>query len=522
MHPRYWAGLFACLLAWWIGNPSLAAEADKVAQTKFIEITREQGVANLRAYSKIVISRQTTASAFLLVRLSVDKMGHVVEARYDSDTPLTPAEVESALRQIRGWSYWPHKPNGRAVAVQFDVLLYPDSFEARPVSTKFPVIKDIASLKMTLSRSGCYGPCSSYSVEILGNGEVMFEADGYTAVAGEHRDRISQEAVMQIFEAFRAADYFSLDPVYAGQISDSSTYVTSISFDGHTKSVRDYVGRMAEMPASVSAIEHAIDRVARTEKWVKGNRETTPSLKRDGFQFNSPEGATLLAEIAKSSDLGTLQDLLREGTPVGGKSANGFRDREGRTALSHASVRAIPPMVEALLAAGRWSRNDLTDALWWATAAGQNGMMTTLIQQGADPRGRGYENSTILHAAVSSGIPSVVSRILDAGADLEAKDSSGVTPLHANRDYDEDGATTRDHAEVIRRLAKAGANLEAKDGQGATLLVGTWDEDLALALIELGADINAKDESGATVDDTARRWKWKKVPAVLSARRAAK
>jgi ankyrin repeat protein len=54
------------------------------------------------------------------------------------------------------------------------------------------------------------------------------------------------------------------------------------------------------------------------------------------------------------------------------------------------------------------------------------------------------------------------------------------------------------NANEIRMWLAAGANLEARDSTGDTALQNTDDQDLAIALLEAGADRNTKDEEGNT------------------------
>ncbi len=54
----------------------------------------------------------------------------------------------------------------------------------------FPTIRDPSSVKITLLRSGCFGTCPSYQVEVHGDGTVLYEGYGYVAVEGQHRDSI--------------------------------------------------------------------------------------------------------------------------------------------------------------------------------------------------------------------------------------------------------------------------------------------------------------------------------------------
>jgi ankyrin repeat protein len=84
--------------------------------------------------------------------------------------------------------------------------------------------------------------------------------------------------------------------------------------------------------------------------------------------------------------------------------------------------------------------------------------------------------------------------LLSAGADLEAQDALGDSPL--NHAVDRYG-----NAESIRWLVKAGANLNSRDHQGYTPLnkaitADSLDENAVLFLIQSGADVNVKDQDG--------------------------
>src|SRR5712664_3221198 len=80
---------------------------------------------------------------------------------------------------------------------------------------------------------------------------------------------ISHASLVKLVDAFRRVDYFSLAAGYASGVTDMPTYVTSISFDGMSKSVLDYVGREAGMPRGVSDVELAIDRLSGASNWIK-------------------------------------------------------------------------------------------------------------------------------------------------------------------------------------------------------------------------------------------------------------
>jgi hypothetical protein len=133
----------------------------------------------------------------------------------------------------------------------------------------FPEIKDWNSLSISLVRTPCFGRCPSYTVEIKGNGTVIYTGNASVAVTGKQQRTISQASVHRLFEKFRAADYFwSLDN-YSARVSDLSTAQTRIEFDGRQKQVIDYGGRMVGMPKELADLESAIDEAAGTERWIK-------------------------------------------------------------------------------------------------------------------------------------------------------------------------------------------------------------------------------------------------------------
>jgi hypothetical protein len=78
--------------------------------------------------------------------------------------------------------------------------------------------------------------------------------------------------LVELVDFFRNANYFSLHDRYVSGITDNPVYETSISFDGMSKSVLDYVGQSVGMPPTVSDLEAAIDRLSGASKWVGRNR----------------------------------------------------------------------------------------------------------------------------------------------------------------------------------------------------------------------------------------------------------
>ena len=83
--------------------------------------------------------------------------------------------------------------------------------------------------------------------------------------------------------------------------------------------------------------------------------------------------------------------------------------------------------------------------------------------------------------------------LVEAGADLNARNSVGMTPCYV--------AARGGHAKVIRLLARAGVDLRATAEDGASALYVAAEEgaeEVTRALIELGVDKDQPDNDGAT------------------------
>jgi hypothetical protein len=168
------------------------------------------------------------------------------------------------------WRYKPFERNGQPVAARIreSVTILPVG-ERAEVHVPFPEIHDWNSLRITLSRSGCYGNCSAYEIEIHGDGTALYDGQANVGTTGKKKAKISHASLVKLVDTFRRVDYFSLAAGYASGVTDNPTYVTSISFDGVFKSVLDYVGREAGMPPGVSDVEVAIDRLLGAYRWIE-------------------------------------------------------------------------------------------------------------------------------------------------------------------------------------------------------------------------------------------------------------
>lgn len=168
------------------------------------------------------------------------------------------------------WQYRSFERNGHPVVakVRESVAILPIRKRSE-VHIPFPEIHDWNSLRITLRTSSCYGTCPVYEIEIHGDGTVLYDGAMFVGTTGRRKLKISQPSLVKLVDAFHKADYFSLADGYVSGATDGPTCASSISFDGQSKSVLDYLGRSLGMPPAVSDVEEAIDRLSGASELIR-------------------------------------------------------------------------------------------------------------------------------------------------------------------------------------------------------------------------------------------------------------
>jgi len=431
--------------------------------------------------------------------------------------------------EVNDWKFTPFQKDGIAVTAEVEEyidLVPPERLPKNHVAA--PVLRPNSQVAIELERTGCYGTCPSYTVKVSTDG-IIFDGRGFVVASGRYRDTVDADEVRKLAKKFVAADFYSMDAVYRAGVTDNPTYVLSINIDGQAKDVEDYVGSWEGMPAVITELEDEVDTFARTERWIDGSDGLVQELQAEKFNFQSFEAQVMVKESANRGMAGTLREFLEAGVPL--KPLLAPEPKEPYMAVPFEDVgwlsaasshpEALRILIDA--AASKHDQNDKDLALVGAARSGSVEAVRVLIDYGANPNAdlseltvtesgggmtmQGKGAGSVLIYGAESGNPEMVREILLYHPKLEMRDREGKTAVFAARIYRyrvEDSA----RVECVRLLAKAGADVNARDNEGNTPLHETFLTDVEEELLKLGADVNARNKDGetpifTTVDDDA-------------------
>ena len=207
---------------------------------------------------------------------------------------------------------------------------------------------------------------------------------------------------------------------------------------------------------------------------------------------DSVTGRTTLHLAAVSRSVTVLDNLLNEGLDLEA------RDKNGDTPLHRAAARGTPEMVQRLVdrRADLFAVNKKGQTPFLVSlAAASKERSEILLKHGSNVEVIDKDGNTALHFAVL--LPSLLKMIIKKGADVNAANVHGCTPLHR-------AAFLTGSTGVIKLLLNEGANVHCRDKKGNTPLhiamisMVSYSDEIASLLIEKGSDVHATNEQGRT------------------------
>eukprot|EP00727_Mastigamoeba_balamuthi_P012208 m51a1_g761 hypothetical protein (228) ;mRNA; r:555311-556321 len=196
-------------------------------------------------------------------------------------------------------------------------------------------------------------------------------------------------------------------------------------------------------------------------------------------------------EAAREGNLDRVRTFIEtQGTPVD------KRDDDQRTAVHWAAAGGHVELLRYLL--GRGAAAQPSDESGWtplmsASSAGRAAAVRVLaFDSSVDVNAVNERGCTALHYACSKGHAEAASLLLQKGARVAVKDSTGMTPLHR--------AVSGGPA-IVELLLSNGASVDARNKSGETALhiaAQMRNIDTAVALLKHGASMDVEDEDGKT------------------------
>ena len=128
---------------------------------------------------------------------------------------------------------------------------------------------------VTMQRSGCYGPCPVYTVEISYNGQVTFKGEKFVVSAGEHLGSTPAADLVRLDQAIADIGFFSLREQYQSGEDGCTTWTTDnatvsilVSTGSRQHRVTYYYGCEIDSGPSIARLSQTIDEVAHARRWV--------------------------------------------------------------------------------------------------------------------------------------------------------------------------------------------------------------------------------------------------------------
>lgn len=134
------------------------------------------------------------------------------------------------------------------------------------MTRKLPPVK---FKSITHERTGCYGDCPIYKVEITGDGNVFYMGERFVEEEGIHTWEIDSEAIELLNDSIKKYGFFNIKKKKpAAFITDMPHCILTIKLkDNRSKKTNDYLGDDS-YPARLRTLERKIDKIIGIQKYT--------------------------------------------------------------------------------------------------------------------------------------------------------------------------------------------------------------------------------------------------------------
>ena len=223
------------------------------------------------------------------------------------------------------------------------------------------------------------------------------------------------------------------------------------------------------------------------------------------LEITNNDGRTPLMQAVRFGQKYLVERLILSGANVAAS------DRDGWTALHFAAEWSrFPELISILAEAGAPVNAETTKSprgtpLHLAASSSQNSaeVIERLIAAGADKEALDIDTATPLHIATYKNNCACVAQLLKLGANVGAAAIGGFTPLHLAAQF------CKSATDIIEHLLEAGADIEAKNEHlYSPLDVAVANNNIicVIHLLEHGANIQARNKYYCTPLHTAARY----------------
>jgi Domain of unknown function (DUF6438) len=453
--------------------------------------------------AEISATRHFPGHDSLKFEIVVSPNGRVESANFignitPGDNATSKAEEAQAIELARTFRPWLQDGTPIRARVQDEVQVLPPE-QWSDTHIPFPEITDLSTVSISLTRTVCFGSCPDYNVMISGDGTVHYTGNQSVLITGNHIAHISQDAVRELLLQFRKADFFSAKDKYEGNWTDNPTQTITLTIGAQTKTVVDYVGLDDGLPLAIRNLEEQIDEAADTSRWIKSDAGTLSSLLDEKWPFTaaSQQNVAFYSSALQNKNTPIIEQYLAVHGPVVAPTS------DQASPICVASETGDLLLVERMAGQNKTFPSQIPNqCLADAARSGNLGVFQFWLAHGANPKEKAEKvkedwRSDLgpLPNALIGGNADIVRVLLGSGVEVPVKmDNSEPIISWTLRQ-----TRSKQLPEIITLLLKAGADLEARDySRNTPLLWHASSVSMVRELLADGADPTVINTRGAT------------------------